>query len=393
MESTILSAALWDRQVYEELDKYEIKEDLSDQGKVLWEVFDNYYKKDSQADKIDKTIITNTITRTFPKHSTLLNNLIEGLDKPSSINLLHEVLEQKKAAVKLKLSQAFSSDKEKDIEPLLEIYDKLIAGEIDAEENSEVVIAPDLATIMAARTEEHRIKILPESVNKALRGGLLRGHHVVVFGVTDLGKTLFVLNMLRGWIADGYKVLAVFNEDPISDLIERLTVSITGKSYDMIQKHPDKAQEVINSRGWGNLVWAELAPGTIGEIRALVEEHKPDILLVDQIRNIQTDDKNFVRTLEKVAQAMRNFAKKYNLASVSVTQAGDSANGKAVLGRGDIDSSNVGIPGTTDAMIGIGATQEQEFDGTRVISFAKNKIGGVKQPIQVFFNTKTHRVE
>ena len=115
--------------------------------------------------------------------------------------------------------------------------------------------------------------------------------------------------------------------------------------------------------------------------------------MVDQIRNLEVGEKNYVRSLEKTAQGMRNFAKQYNLVSISITQAGDSADGKAVLSRGDIDNSNVGIPGTTDLMLGIGATFAQEFEGVRTLSFPKNKIGGAKSPLQVFFNTKNMRVE
>ena len=90
---------------------------------------------------------------------------------------------------------------------------------------------------------------------------------------------------------------------------------------------------------------------------------------------------------------MRNFAKRYKLLAVSITQAGDSANGKAILSRGDIDNSNVGIPGASDLMIGIGASHEQEISGERTLSFPKQKISGNKMPIPVFFNMKTMRVE
>ena len=89
---------------------------------------------------------------------------------------------------------------------------------------------------------------------------------------------------------------------------------------------------------------------------------------------------------------MRNFGKKYNMAAISIAQAADSATGKAILTRGDIDNSNVGIPGTADVLLGIGATEEQELAGIRVFSFVKNKLGD-KRPIQVMFNHKVQRIE
>jgi hypothetical protein len=53
----------------------------------------------------------------------------------------------------------------------------------------------------------------------------------------------------------------------------------------------------------------------------------------------------------------------------------------------------VGIPGQADLMIGIGATAEMEATGQRMLSFPKNKLGGIKQPLSVFFNTQYMKVE
>jgi KaiC/GvpD/RAD55 family RecA-like ATPase len=272
----------------------------------------------------------------------------------------------------------------------------LIAGTLDVEEDCEVIQGVDIETMMEKRSDKYRIPMLPNILNEALEGGPSRGHHIVVYSVTDMGKTLFTLNAIRGFLKAGHKVVYVCNEDPMADLVERLLVSICsemGKDKWDIRKHPRQASMYAKKQGWDNLVWAALAPGTLGQIRAIVEEHRPDVLIVDQIRNLDTGDKNFVRILEVAAQGMRNFAKRYNLLSISVTQAGDSANGKAILNRGDIDNSNVGIPGTADLMLGIGATEDQEYRGERVFSFAKNKVSGNKTPIPVLFNMKSMRVE
>ena len=61
---------------------------------------------------------------------------------------------------------------------------------------------------------------------------------------------------------------------------------------------------------------------------------------------------------------------------MSVTQAGDSAENKAVLSMGDVDFSNTGIPSQADLMIGMGANYEHQKAGEIVISLPKNKISG-----------------
>jgi hypothetical protein len=85
---------------------------------------------------------------------------------------------------------------------------------------------------------------------------------------------------------------------------------------------------------------------------------------------------NYVLKLEEAATQARTWAKKYSCVVVSVTQAGDSASGKAVLDLGDVDYSNTGIPAQADVMIGIGASEAQRNAGEVMISLPKNKVSG-----------------
>jgi hypothetical protein len=107
-----------------------------------------------------------------------------------------------------------------------------------------------------------------------------------------------------------------------------------------------------------------------------VVKHKPDVLIVDQIRNVQVRAENRTNELEKVARGMRDFARIYNLLAVSVTQAADSARNKLELDMGDIDGSNIGIPGACDVMIMVGMDQAYYDNDERVVNLAKNKLTG-----------------
>jgi archaellum biogenesis ATPase FlaH len=323
----------------------------------------------------------------------MFHTLIDGFGETSVPNLLHEVIEQKRERNSLELTQALTTNKDEKVSELWAERELLISGDINSDDRNNVVIAPDLKEIFKARSAENRLSVTPPQLNEALEGGFLRGHHCVLFAVTDLGKTLFSLDLARNFITNGYKVLYVCNEDPLSDLLERFLVSFTGRDKWAVRQHYDKAQALAEKLGWDRMIWAELTPGTLGEIQSLIEEHKPDVLFVDQLRNLDVGENNFVRTLEKAAQGVRKLSKAHNLVAISITQAGDSADGKAVLGRGDIDNSNVGIPGTADLMLGIGATQDQEFNGIRTFSFPKNKVSGNKQPVLATFNTKIMRAE
>ena len=393
MENKIISAAVYDRAAFDQLESCRIHADLSDQGQVIWKLLRTFYNKDSSSASIDKELLKQSISREVPKHAELFNTLIDSYEKPSIPNLLHEIIEQKKDRNSRELTQALSLNKETQVAQLWNERETLLTGDLMSDEDNQIIIAPDLTSIFEARKAENRISVVPKVLNDHLEGGLLNKHHVVIYGVTDLGKTLFTLDWARHFIECGRKVLYVLNEDPLSDLIERFLTNLLQKDKWQIRKHYDKAQVLAEKKHWENLIWAELTPGTFPEIESLIKEHKPDVLMVDQIRNIETGDKDGVARLESAAQSMRNIGKRHNILSISITQAGDSADGKAILGRGDIHGSNVGIPGTTDLMLGIGATMQMEIDGIRTLSFAKNKVSGGKAPIQVFFNTKTMRIE
>lgn len=156
----------------------------------------------------------------------------------------------------------------------------------------------------------------------------------------------------------------------------RTIARLSKMSKTEILEKPDEAERRAFERGYGNLVVAGLSPGNFFEIRKLVEKFDPKVVILDQLRNIDVASESRVQGLEKAATEARNLAKRYGLVVVSVTQAGESAEGKAILDRSDIDFSKTGIPATADLMVGIGADSAMEQHGLRTISLPKNKLSG-----------------
>jgi hypothetical protein len=198
-----------------------------------------------------------------------------------------------------------------------------------------------------------------------------------------MGKTLVLINMVAGFTKQGLRTLYVGNEDPVADLQMRYINRITGRTKDQVLSDPTGTQAILEKRNYQNVIFAPLAPGTFPKIRRLVEKYKPHVVVLDQLRNLDVDSENRTQALEKAATEARNLAKGMGVLVVSVSQASDSASGKRILTRGDVDSSNVGIPGQADVMIGIGATEEDEQHNRRTFSFPKNKISGKHGGIMV----------
>lgn len=383
-ERTIISSCLKSRSAFESVaDK--LDGDISEQGAVVLKHAGSYYDRDVAASCVDKEVITNDVARSLsnPKHKELFATLISELFslEVSPANVLHDFMAVKREAASARLASALvaGDDPEKALE-LIEEYSDTCTPASSDEGDSGILQGYDVNSLVADNFDNGSlIKVYPKSLNERLDGGVLRGHHIVVFARPEMGKTLMVVNMVYGFLRQNLKVLYVGNEEPVVDTALRIVCRLTDMTKHDVHADPAAAHEKAMEAGYGNVVLAGLAPGSPREIQRLMNEYKPDVLVIDQLRNMSvggSKDAGFTQQLEKAATAARRLGKENDCLVVSVTQAGDSASGKAVLDMGDVDSSNTGIPAQADVMIGVGATADDEAQGRRVISLPKNKRSG-----------------
>lgn len=189
----------------------------------------------------------------------------------------------------------------------------------------------------------------------------------------NCGKSLVSLNLAKGFAEQGLKGIYFENEEPAHIAEQRLLCAIAGKPIKELLQLGAKEKARVESIA-SNVVVHQLCPGTLGEIESLCQGY--DWIIINQLRNLQWRDSNKVVALEELAKGARSIGSRHKLLVVSVTQAGDSAEGKLVLNQGDVDFSNTGIPSAVDVMIGIGVNEEKEKLGYRVLSLPKNKTGG-----------------
>jgi KaiC/GvpD/RAD55 family RecA-like ATPase len=202
---------------------------------------------------------------------------------------------------------------------------------------------------------------------------------MTVFARPEIGKSAFAINVAVMAASRGKaRVLYLSNEDPVRDLMLRALVRFNGVPHDEVLK--DLHGAVLRARQYGadRIVFRDMAPGSLAEVDRLVRRYKPDLLIVDQMRNMGTGKtgENMTQRLDSVAQGLRNIGKRNACAVLSVTQAGDSARDKAILDDGDVDNSNTGVSAGCDVLIGIGATAIMREAGERRLCIIKNKLGG-----------------
>jgi KaiC/GvpD/RAD55 family RecA-like ATPase len=386
-ESQLLASAARSREACERLNG-SIKELLSPLGQTIYAQICGYYERDAEAKCTDFLILRELVSRTAnsPKLQQRLSAALEEIESleisPANIVKVQMALQREKAGAKLSALLASGTGTD-DVRAQIESYIALLDAEEDKAEAEVVRGAPLADLIRVSYAPENLIKVAPKALNDRLDGGMLRGHHLVIYARPEAGKTLFTINMVAGFLRQGLTVLYVGNEEPVYDLVLRAVSRLTGMTKYEIIEAPERADTLAREKGYDNLIFAGGDTSSLADIARLLEEFKPDVLVVDQIRNISTPEDNFTRQLEKIAKAVRRIARRYNVLAVSVTQAGDSATGKSVLTMEDVDSSKTGVPAAMDVMLGLGATEEDIKLNRRYVSITKNKISGKREAFPV----------
>jgi len=396
MEHKLISAALQSRQHYNVLDKCSIQDSLGPQGKLVWDIIADYYSIDPDCNTCDRDSIKDRVIRKYERHKDTFTKYLEEVNgtEVSVPNLLKDIKEVKAHSLGMEIAARLIN--KQDASQLLQEYMSINEQDILLESTEEERQVYHLYNISECINDiANGIKLYPSSLNNVVGGGLQKGHHVVIYGRPEAGKSLFAINFTYGFCNQGLKVLYLSNEDPKESMGERFLARFTELTrYDMQQLDPSEVMEIAISRGYDKLYFAPLSPGTPKEIYNIIDKYGPfDCLIVDQLRNLNVGGESRVLQLEKAATEIRYIAKSRQLLAVSVTQAGDSAEGNLILGMSDVDFSKTGISAMADVMLGIGCNKEYDSLEQRMVTFCKNKITGEHASTPVGVNRAISKVE
>jgi archaellum biogenesis ATPase FlaH len=395
MDNKILNLAFQDREAFELLRKYISEEEFDGQAKILYKAVEEFYSTDPDATHCDKDIILGRIERLHPKHIDIFKIIINNFKEVSTPNLLKEILELKKQNVAYELSGALLASNDGAVESLIEEYQGLQDGLLDEDSDgdTELFIDEPVSSIVEAFSEQNLIKIYPNSLNELAGGGVPAQTHIVLYAEPELGKSLISINMAAGFCRDGRRTLFIENEDASKATLLRFINRMSGMDRYEVLANPTLAHERALEKGYGNLVFKSMSPGTIPEIESLIREYDIECLIVNQIRHLEFKGiDGDTAQLTAAGRAMRKLIKKYNLVGVSVTQAADSATNKLVLERGDVYMSNTSLPGDADILLGIGGNDEFKSMGRRMLSLVKNKPGNNHSHFPVLVDEKLSKV-
>lgn len=392
METLILAVLLAGRENYVQVHQHINPKSYSREFQIVLGFIKAYYERDTEAKAVDRTVIGEIISAEVQndKHVDRFVSMIdEALEADvSEQNVKHVILSAKQREKANELAIAIANDKEH-MELLEEYREIKLLATLDEllEKGVEVYEGDTLDDLLEHEADtSDRLIVYPLSLNERLDGGLRGSDHLVIYGRPEMAKTALVLTMACGFAKQGKRGIVFNNEERIERLRMRALSCSTGMTAAEIRADPERAKALAAENGYHNIIFISLSPGTLGQVEAFVKKYEATWFIGDQIRNYAMKSENRTNQLEAAAIGQRNIGKKYNAVAISITQAGDSAEGKSILEMGDVDSSNTGIPGACDVLLGIGATAEQKALGIRVLSLSKNKIGGVHDNFPVRFN-------
>jgi archaellum biogenesis ATPase FlaH len=380
-ERTIIAACIKDRGCYDAIHGDVKADDLTAQARIIYQSVEEYYALDGDAKCVDADILLRAVERKVsnPKHRAAFGTMVGQLVdlEVSTPNVVADLLKMKQDTLSNTLGAALCGSDDALIKKLMEEYMCVSTRAVLEGEDDAGVTGEELLTMAeSAGALEDLIKLLPRVLNDALGGGVLRGHHVILFARPEMGKTMFLVNAIAGFLRQSLKVKYCGNEDPLRDIASR----VVGRLSDMTEEERGKDPELTRLRaiqhGIENLTCHHMEPGTAAQLDRLCAIDPPDVLIVDQLRNLHSKEDGFTQQLEHIARDVRTVGQKHQCLVVSVTQAGGSAEGQAILDMNDVDSSKTGIPAQADVMIGMGGTEQDVAMNRRVLSLCKNKRNG-----------------
>jgi len=385
-ERLVIAALVQSRKAYDVIAPYYEEQDFSDMGGIVFNKIDEYYKRDPEVDSMDKGTLLARLRRSNPKANEKFTAFIDKLGRVSVDNILDDYRAMKSDSLGELIGGYLIAGEHKKAAILLDKYNMLQAeGLVSGESDAPVVYEDaDVKDFGESVSRKHRIPIAPRALNDTFDGGLIPGCHLIVYAPPEVGKTAFAINLAYSIAChkktrEGDKVLYFGNEESADMYLNRMLCRFTQWELQEVLDNRPAAMDLARARGWSNLIFIHMSPGSIAQVQKLILEHKPKVVIIDQLHNLilgKGKEPEKTQLLEKLAYAMRMFYSKHKIAGVSFSQADEKAIGKLHLTIKDIYYSNVGVQGMCDAMIGIGMNDAYQSMGRRCLCITKNKLGG-----------------
>lgn len=235
---------------------------------------------------------------------------------------------------------------------------------------------------------------IPE-IDEGIGGGLRREDVGLFVAPSGYGKTTMATILGQNAAIAGYKVLQIFFEDNVDDILRKHIAKATGSSCDKLQKLTKEQIDLVVSqlddddKNRLNLIYTNMkiermenGETTVEDIeeeirRCINNDFRPDLVIIDYFDSLKHSTNEFKKRYEAQARCMRkikNLAHKYNMAIWVMQQ----TNRSAVTKDGDTDSMG-NVQGSYEAIqpcsvyLTLERSAEQKVNGRANIVFNKTR--------------------
>lgn len=214
--------------------------------------------------------------------------------------------------------------------------------------------------------------------------GIGPGEFAIVFATPETGKSSFVVSCCAGpggWCEQGAKILYLGNEETTRRTKVRAYQAWCGMNEQELLDRNEEAKRKYTAIK-SNMLMKDIQDWDLNRIEAFIDKVKPDIIILDQGDKIQIAGQYNAghERLRELYRRLRETAKRYDAAVISVSQASADAEHKTKLSYTMMEGSKIGKAAESDLIIGIGRhsgeTDSGEPDPTRFLTVSKNKLTG-----------------
>lgn len=391
MEDLVLANALSHRSAYDAVMRTGHHENLRDNGAALWTVIDDWYQRDKDVMSVNLELFKQRVAQVYPQTYELLHDLVDSLQgKASPNNFAEALLESRRQIYREQMTMRLLENDEDSFREALVAYDGLQSHQAEQRTFSGSAVGELLEVV----EDGNRIPLATSALNRKIRGGMLPGHHATLFGRPEAGKSLFGINSLVSACSSGYVGGFWENEDPIVVTQLRAAQCICNATEDEIRQGGPATERRLEAAGWYDRMHFRDSPGgSLYELERWVDEMHLDFLVVNQLPGIRVKGDNRVLELDSISKGLRAIGKTTGTAVLSITQAGDSGEGKRILQMGDIDWSNTAIQAACDLLIGFGVDEELKMEHKRCLSLCKNKLGNDHNAVLISIDENRHVID
>ena len=301
-------------------------------NRIIWESMADLYKDGVNVDFI--TLTTKVKDKTGDTKAYYITGLTESFTSTANVEnyarIVWEKYIQRETAKSAQDLLSASYDDYKNVGSILEKHSRLIQElrQIQPSRQKDIEVLVD----EMRSTVEEDSNLIPFNLGHldTFAGGMTRKEITVLGGRPGHGKTTLVINIVRGLIEQGYKVMLFNREMSNTEMLKKMVVMESNAlKYGNIRRNDlsenskeefDVVSETMKNKYKDFLMFDSVR--TLDDCLREIAKHKPDVVIDDYIQLIDVSGVKEGRRfeIEKIMQEYKWICKQEDCSSILVSQ-------------------------------------------------------------------------